>query len=184
MRSKQIAAGAALAFLLIAGGARGAVIEATDQGFAVEETAHIAATPDKVYAGLIHPESWWNPQHTFSGNAANLSLDAKAGSCLCETMPNGGSVQHLVVVFADPGSTLRLRGAMGPFQAQGVDGALTFTLKPADGGTDLVLDNNVGGFVKGGFGKWPEAADGMLSDLAVRLKFYVETGRTLPPPAK
>jgi uncharacterized protein YndB with AHSA1/START domain len=184
---KQFAVGLVCATtLLIAGvlSARAAVVESNANGFAVEENAHIAASPAKVYAALIHPENWWNSEHTFSQDAKNLSLDARAGGCLCETLPGGGSVAHLTVAAVMPNSTLRLRGAMGPFQAQGVDGALTFTLKAAGDGTDLVLDNNVGGFVKGGMGKWPQAADGMLTDLVAHLKYYSETGKAMPAAAK
>ena len=162
--------------------AHAAVLDVQPGGFAVEEVAQIAAPPDKVYAALIHPELWWNSAHTFSHDAGNLSLDPKAGGCLCETLPGGGSVQHLTVVYADPAhTTLRFRGAMGPFQGQGVDGALTFMLTAKDGGTGLVLDNNVGGYIKGGFGQWPQAADGMLTDLVAHLKSFSETGKALPP---
>jgi uncharacterized protein YndB with AHSA1/START domain len=162
--------------------AHAAIVDQQPNGFAIEETAHIAATPDAVYAALIHPEKWWNSSHTFSRNAANLSLDAKAGGCLCETLPGGGSVQHLTVVYADPArTTLRLRGPMGPFQGLGVDGALTFSLKAENGGTALTLDNNYGGYIKGGWGQWPAAADGMLTDLVAHLKTYAETGKAMAP---
>ena len=101
---------------------------------------------------------------------------------MCETLPGGGSVQHLVVIYADPArTTIRFRGAMGPFQGQGVDGAMTITLTAKDGGTTLVLDSNIGGYFKGGFGKMPNAADGMLTDLVAHLKYYVENEKALPP---
>ncbi|HEY4124195.1 MAG TPA: hypothetical protein VGM36_06240 [Rhizomicrobium sp.] len=184
--TKHLAIGGAVALLLIAGNANATVVESNPQGFAIEETAHIAAAPAKVYAALIHPENWWNAEHTFSQDAKNLSLDPKAGGCLCEALPGSGSVQHLTVASIMPGKMLLLRGAMGPFLSQGVDGALSFTLKPAGDGTDLVLDNNVGGFVKGGMGKWPQAAEGMLTDLVAHLKYYAENGKILPanPPSK
>jgi uncharacterized protein YndB with AHSA1/START domain len=182
---KDVALGVSVAAGLLAMNclsAHAAVLDQQPNGFAIEETAQIAATPDAVYAALIHPQAWWNSQHTFSRDAANLSLDAKAGGCLCETLPGGGSVQHLTVVYADPArTTIRFRGAMGPFQGLGVDGALTITLAAKDGGTALVLDNNYGGYIKGGFGKWPDAADGMLTDLVAHLKFYAETGKAMPP---
>jgi uncharacterized protein YndB with AHSA1/START domain len=170
-----LVAGIALAAAPIAA-AQAAVVDSQPDGFAIEETAHIAAPPDRVYAVLMQPAKWWNDQHTYSGSATNLMLDAKAGGCLCETLPNGGSRLHLTVVDVEPGNTLRLRGALGPFQGQGVDGALTFTLKPDGTGTALTLDNTVGGYVKGGFGKWPVLADAMLTDLVAHLKTYAETG--------
>lgn len=181
MRERFSAAliGAAVAAGLIAlglGCARAAVVESAANGFAIEQMAHIAAPPDRLYAALIQPAKWWNPRHTFSGSAANLSLDARAGGCFCEKLPNGGSVQHLVVVEADSGKTLRLRGSLGPFQGNGVDGALTFSLKASADGTELTLDNVAGGFMKGGFGKWPALADQMLAEQLTRLKRYVETG--------
>lgn len=180
---RQFAIGFGLAAALLPAGAwsaRAAVVESNANGFAVEEKAHIGASPANVYAALIRPENWWSSDHTFSKDAKNLSIDAKAGGCFCETLPNGGSVQHLTVTMVIPGKAIQFRGAMGPFLSQGVDGALTFTLAPKDGGTDLVLDNNVGGFVKGGMGKWPAAADAMLTDLVAHLKFYAENGKSMP----
>lgn len=175
-RILHAAAGLAIAFALTCP-AHAAVVDSGANGFAIQQTVHIAAPPDKVYAALIRPALWWDPGHTFSQSAANLSIDARGGGCFCEKLPNGGSVQHAVVVDADPGETLRLRGPLGPFQGQGVDGALTFSLKgSAAGGTDLVLDNIVGGYMKGGFGEWPVRADVMLAQQVGRLKAYLETG--------
>ncbi len=162
--------------LMSAAPADAAVTETGASGFAIREAAHIAATPDAVYAALIHPKSWWNKAHTFSGDAANLSMEARAGGCFCETWGDA-SVRHATVVFVQPGKALRLRGPFGPFQGEGVAAAMTFTLKPADGGTDLVLDDVVGGYMRGGFAKWPEAADAMLGDLVAHLKAYAEAGK-------
>lgn len=86
-------------------------------------------------------------------------------------------MQHLTVIYAAPGTALRLKGALGPFQGEGVEGVLTFNLSAKDGGTDLVLQNNTGGFMKGGFGKWPGMVDQMLADLVERLKNYAETAK-------
>ena len=160
------------------------VVDQGQNGFTIQQKLHIAAATDKVYAALLAPGKWWSSDHTFSHSAANLALDARAGGCFCETLPGGGSVQHATVAIAMPGAMLRLRGPLGPFQGQGVDAALTFSLKAAGDGTDLTLDNVVGGYMQGGFGKWPQAADGMLSDLVEHLKYYAENGKSEPPPAK
>jgi uncharacterized protein YndB with AHSA1/START domain len=157
-----------------------AVVDTQPNGFAIQQVVRIAATPEQVYAALIKPALWWDSSHTFSGHASNLSIDARAGGCFCETLPNGGSTQHAVVVDAAPGETLRLRGPLGPFQGHGVDSALTFTLKAKDGGTELTLDNIIGGYMKGGWGQWPSAADAMLGAQMARLKTYLETGSPDP----
>jgi len=171
-------------FVFIAIGAQGAVVDSQLNGFTIEQTAHIGATPAKVYDALIAPQKWWNSQHTFSKSAANLSLEARAGGCLCEKLAGGGSVLHAIVVDAEPGTVLRLRGPLGPFQGQGVDSVMTFSLKGNGGDTDLELDNRVGGYMKGGFATWPQAADGMLADLVAHLKYFVETGKAMAPAAK
>ncbi|HEX2593059.1 MAG TPA: SRPBCC domain-containing protein [Rhizomicrobium sp.] len=153
-----------------------AVNDAADNGFSVTETVHIAAAPDKVYGTLVTPSRWWSPVHTFSKSAANISLEARAGGCWCETLSNGGSVQHLTVVFASPGQALVMRGPLGPLQGLGVDGALTIELKAAGGGTDLTATYNVGGYLKDGLTSWAQPVDGVLGEQFNRLKAAIETG--------
>jgi hypothetical protein len=53
----------------------------------------------------------------------------------------------LQVVYAAPGEGLRLRGALGPLQTEGVDGTLSWTLKPVEGGTSLTWSYVVGGYI-------------------------------------
>lgn len=164
---------------LTATAARASVVETGANGFAIAVTAHVAAAPDAVFATLIHPETWWNPAHTFSGSAANLTMDARAGGCFCEIWKQG-SVRHATVAYAQPDKVLRLRGPFGPFQGQGVASALTFTLKPEGEGTALKLEDIVGGYIKGGFTGWPQAADGMLTDLVAHLKARAEANAKRP----
>lgn len=158
------------------GSANATVSDLAANGFTLQVETHIAAPPDKVYAALIVPARWWDSDHTFSHDATNLHLDARAGGCWCETLPNGGSVAHLLVVYAVPGNALRLRGALGPFQAFAVDGALTWSLKPAGNGTDLTATYALGGYIKQGFSELSQAADGVLTSAVGRLQRLLETG--------
>jgi uncharacterized protein YndB with AHSA1/START domain len=171
------AASAAIALLLaLANPARATVVDVAPNGFTLKVTAHVSATPDKVYSALIKPGKWWSSEHTFSGAAANLTLDAKAGGCWCEKLPHGGSAMHMTVVLADPGKMLRLRGALGPFQGLGVEGAMTLALKSLSDGTELSLTYALGGYSKEGFDSWAQGADGVLADQVSRLKLLLETG--------
>jgi uncharacterized protein YndB with AHSA1/START domain len=176
----------AVAFAGAGAGANAAVDHVGDAGFSVTEVAHIAASPDQVYAALVMPSHWWSSSHTFSQNAANLSLDAKAGGCWCETLPGGGSVLHMTVVYAAPGKALRLRGALGPFQGMGVDGALTVSLKPAGNGTDVTINYALGGYSPDGFAALSKAGDAVLGEQLERLKRSIETGspEAASPPSK
>jgi hypothetical protein len=139
------------------------VVNVAGNGFEVRETAHSTAAPDKVYGEILLPAHWWSSDHTFSGSAANLVLDARAGGCWCESLPGGGSVQHLTVVFVSPGKMLRMRGALGPFQGLAVDGVMTWSVKSAaGGGTDISFTYSVSGYVKDGFEELSKAADHVL----------------------
>jgi len=173
LRGTWVALATGMAFTL--GVARAAVLSAAANGFEVSETAHISATPDKVYAALVTPSRWWDPNHTFSKDASNLSLDPRANGCWCEKLPDGGSVEHMVVVWADEGKTLRLRGALGPLQGLGAAGALTFTIRPAAGGSDIELRYAVGGYSKGGLDSLATPIDQVLGEQLIRLKSFVET---------
>jgi uncharacterized protein YndB with AHSA1/START domain len=150
------------------------VLNVAANGFEVRETAHTAAPPDQVYAALLQPARWWSSDHTFSRSAANLVLDARAGGCWCETLPNGGSVEHLRVVYVAPGKTLRLRGALGPFQGLAVDGAMTWSIQSVPGGTDISLSYVAGGYAKDGFDELSKAADRVLGEQLLRLKKLVD----------
>jgi uncharacterized protein YndB with AHSA1/START domain len=182
IRSMLGGAGLAAVLVTLQGAAcHAAVAEQTANGFSLEAKEQIAAPPDKVYAALIDPARWWNSAHTFSGSAANMTFEARAGGCWCETLKSGGSVQHMTVVYADPGKLLRLRGALGPFQSTGMEGAMNIVLKPKDSGTELTVVYNLGGFVAGGYGALPQSADGVLGLEFYRLKQLIETGSADTP---
>ena len=143
-------------------------------GFEIVDTVTIQAPPERVYAGLGQIDQWWNAAHTFSKDAANLSLDLKAGGCFCERLKDGGSVQHMLVVYASPGQGLRLRGALGPLQTEGVDGTLAWALKPGEGGTSVTQSYVVGGYIRAGMDTWAPRVDKVLHEQLDRLQRFVE----------
>ena len=49
------------------------------------------------YARLLTPEAWWDGQHTYSGDAKNLSLRAVPGGCFCERLADGDLARGLWV---------------------------------------------------------------------------------------
>jgi uncharacterized protein YndB with AHSA1/START domain len=154
--------------------AAAAVTQSGPAGFTVAETAHIAAPPERVFAMLVTPARWWSSDHTFSHDAANLSVDARAGGCWCERLPNGGSAEHMRVILSAPGQTLRLTGALGPLQQMPVQAVMTFAFKPSGDGTDLTMTYAVGG---AGLETLSTVVDRVLGEQVGRLKAAIETGR-------
>jgi hypothetical protein len=160
--------------LLIGGNCSAEVIGVAANGFEVRETIHLAASADKAYAALMQPAKWWSSNHTFSGNAANLYLEGRAGGCWCESLPGGGSAEHMRVVYVVPGKTLRLRGALGPFQGLAVDGAMTWSIKSVADGTEISVRYAVGGYVKDGFDALSIGADKVLAEQIQLLKKFLD----------
>jgi uncharacterized protein YndB with AHSA1/START domain len=162
-----------------------AVTNAGPTGFTVSESVMLKAAPDKVYAALVRPEDWWSGKHSFSGDAKNFHLSPHAGGCWCETLPNGGFVEHMRVVYAAPGKALRLRGSLGPMQGMGMIGAMSWTLTPAKRGTALTLTYDAGGHDAEGFKALAGAVDAVLHQQVERLARLLDTGnpdaRTSPP---
>lgn len=149
----------------LAAPAAGEVQSASPTGFELVNVAIVNAPPAQVYAMLGEPARWWNKAHTYSGDAANLRQELKAGGCFCETIPaDGSTIEHGRVVFAQPGKTLRLHAALGPLQQEGVSAALTWSLKPVTGGTEVTQTYVVGGFVRTGADKLAPIVDRVMAE--------------------
>lgn len=115
---------------------------AAADGVLVEHRYQVRATSERTWEALIRPAAWWPSDHTWSGSAANLSLQPEAGGCFCERWANG-SVEHGRVVMAMPPQTLRIVGALGPLQEMAVLGVLTIQLAANAEGTQVVVTYRV-----------------------------------------
>ena len=159
-----------------AGLAAGEVADSAAGGFTVKLTYTIQAAPADVYRRLIGIGDWWDSEHTYSGDAHNLTIEEKAGGCFCEKLPNGGSVQHLEVLFVAPGKTLRMGGGLGPLQGIASSGSMTIKLFPADGGTKLEMTYAVAGYLPSGMNTLAAPVDSVLTSQFMRLKNLSERG--------
>jgi len=121
--------------LTLAGIARGDVADSAPNGFTVKIALTIQASSDEVYRRLVgNIGDWWNSAHTFTGDAHNLTIEAKPMGCFCEKLPSGGA-RHMEVVNFVPGKTLVMVGGLGPLQSLAVAASMTIQLAPADGAT-------------------------------------------------
>jgi len=152
------------------------VTESSAAGFVVVHVLELPVAPERAYRALTDEVSvWWDASHSYSGAAENFSLDARAGGCFCEALPDGGSVEHMRVVFAAPGKLLRLSGGLGPLQGMGAGGVMDFAFEAgADGGALLRFRYTVGGFVPGGLGSMAAPVDGVLAGQLGRLAAHLQ----------
>jgi hypothetical protein len=162
--------------------ARAEIVSAAPNGFNLR---HVIDAPNVaapvVWAALADIARWWDPEHTYSGDARNLSLDPVVRGCFCEKLSLYGGIEHGTVVYAHPAKTLRLIGALGPLQEFGVTGALTWQIEAASGGSKITMTYNVGGFADRPLSDWAPIVDEVLGAQAKRLGYFVTTGTPEAP---
>jgi hypothetical protein len=94
--------------------ASGDVIDVDPAGFQTRNEVVIRAAPDNVWDALLRAGRWWDPEHTYSGDARRMSIDPRPGGCFCERPEDRGGIKHAEIIYAAPGKALRMFGALGP----------------------------------------------------------------------
>lgn len=172
-RVLMLAATSAVALMGIADCAAD-VLDSGPDGFRIKVERKTDATPEKIFDALINDFSkWWDPSHTYSGKAENLSMDLDK-RCMFEQLPGGGFVRHMEIVYYEPGKAMRLVGGLGPLQERGVSAALTIQIVENDEGSTIVMSYNVSGFAGFQLDKNAEAVDFVITDQLERLQKYLE----------
>jgi uncharacterized protein YndB with AHSA1/START domain len=166
---------AVLALVTFAAPAGAEVMATSDTSFQIKSEVATAAAPDAVYAAFAKVEQWWDGRHTYSAQAASMSLTLEPGGCFCETLPGGG-VRHGVVMLAWPGRMIVLDAALGPLQQTGASGALTFQFRAEGDGTRIIQTYNVGGLAPGMAASWAPAVDRVQTIQLERLARFAATG--------
>ena len=91
------------------------------------------------------------------------------------------------VIYSDPGKVLRMAGSLGPLQSEALNGTLTVTLKPVEGGTRILFEYVVGGYMRFKTDEIAPAVDGVLQGQLDSLAAYLgplgEAAAEPPAPA-
>jgi hypothetical protein len=162
--------------------ARAEIVNAGPNGFNIRHVVDAPnVAPPVVWAALTDIAKWWDPEHTYSGDARNLTLEPTVRGCFCEKLSLYAGIEHGTVVYAQPAKTLRLIGALGPLQEFGVTGSLTWQIDAAGGGSRITMTYNVGGFADRPLSDWAPIVDEVLVIQAKRLGRFV-TGSPLEEP--
>ena len=118
MNTNRAIAVATIFAALAAAPARAEVVEVSETGFTVKEAVTVSVPPEKAYAAFVAIGKWWDSAHTFSGDAANLSIDAEAAGLLlraaCRRRRRAAPDRRLRLAGQAP---RRSREASAPFRA-------------------------------------------------------------------
>jgi hypothetical protein len=141
------------------------VLDSAPNGFSTSNTVIVTADRNAVYhAATKRLSQWWDPDHSISGDAANLYIKAVPNGCFCERLPPAGGLVHMAVTFVNPGVMLRFTGGLGPLGLMGVSGNMTWEFEDVDGGTRMTWAYAVGGYMDGGLDSIAPAVDGVLAE--------------------
>ena len=165
--------------------ARAEVTDAASGGFIVRIEHTVVAPRATVWRMLTgHVSEWWDGNHTYSGSAANMFIEARPLGCFCETLGDGGAVVHMTVTMINPGKVLRLTGGLGPIGLMGAEGNMVFSLVDDGENTQLSLEYRVGGYHPDGLETVADAVDGVLTEQVQRLVSLVEAGSPQAMPSQ
>ncbi|WP_051651157.1 SRPBCC family protein [Brevundimonas bacteroides] len=165
--------GLGLSLLAVPAGAE--IVSRSETGFSLSFERSIAASPEAVLEAVGHPERWWSSAHTYSGDAANISLDLRPGGCWCEALPGGG-VKHGEAVLVWPDRSMaRFDAPFGPLQGIGADAVLTMTWTLVEGQAERRLRWTF--VVNGpGSGAMADPVHGVMEEQFSRLVNALESG--------
>jgi hypothetical protein len=140
----------------------------SDAGFTVTQAVTTKASVKRAWQGMMgHIDQWWHPDHTWSGDAGNLYIKPRIGGCFCERLEPRGEVEHLRIIYINP-------GALGPLQSMAAQGRMIWKVDPAPSGSTITLTYMVSGWVEGGFTPIAPAVDGVLKQQMERLAGYLD----------
>jgi uncharacterized protein YndB with AHSA1/START domain len=170
----RLVAMAASLTAIIAAPASGEVVSSSPNGFELRHEVAVHAPPAQVWDRMLQVGQWWEDDHTYSGKAANMTLDARPGGCFCEATPaNGGGVTHMTVAYVAPKERLVMTGALGPLLFEATSGVMDLTVKATPDGNSIVMMNyRAAGFARGNADKMAPLVDTVLGVQAKRLAAF------------
>ncbi|MCC7198281.1 MAG: ATPase [Gammaproteobacteria bacterium] len=162
--TRSVAAGFASLLLSLPPPAIAAVVDSAPGGFTLRLEAVTAAAPGRTWDSLLRIGEWWSGAHTYSGRAANMTLELRAGGCFCERWP-GGEIEHMRVALAWPEKRqLVMSGGLGPLLWKGASGALAIRISPEGQGSRITWEYRVSGYDPAGLDKLAPVVDRVLGE--------------------
>lgn len=169
---------AAALVALVPASAGAEVVSAGANGFHLRHEVQLVTPPARAFDSFRQVGSWWDKEHTYSGDSANLSLALSPGGCFCERLPGGGGIEHMRVAHVDPGKRIVLTGSLGPLLYQATAGVMDVTFERIAGGARVTLDYRVAGFAEGGADKLAPLVDGVLAEQMARYRRFARAQPT------
>lgn len=153
------------------------VVSQSADGFVLRFAVGVEAAPEDVVSAVSELPQWWDPAHTYTGDAANLSLAFEEGGCWCERLADGTIFEHAVVtgIVAD---RVTMTAALGPLHDRATKAELTFGSGPENRGRLVTVDFVVEG---PGLGAMADGVNTVMDQAFDRLIHHIEYGEPPQP---
>lgn len=164
---------AALAAICFATPASAEIVERSADHFVLRYES-ITEGPMEDLPGVVGDmPMWWNPAHTYSGRAENLSISPEVGACFCERLDDGTTFEHGRVREWDAETGALLHAALGPLHGKTTQADWSIGWTGGQPGVRVVMTYVVRG---DGLGAFADAVDGVMQTQFYRMIRYLEYG--------
>ena len=166
--------------LLLPTPAAAQIVERHADGFTLRYADTVEVGRGDVAMAIEAVSAWWDGDHTYTGSAANLSLDLRVGGCFCEAMADGSTFEHgRVTAFDD--DHLVLEAPLGPLKGIATRAELRFSWPEAASLTHDETGVVMVFVVEGpGLGAFADAVDQVMRGQHTRLLHLIEHGTPEP----
>ena len=174
VRRSWLGPGPALLAAISAAPATARVESQDASGFTINVEQRVARDADAVFAALAEPARWWSDDHSWSGSAANMSLQPVIGGCWCEAWDGAVAEHGRILFWSQSARRMLLRSEPGPLSSMAATGKLEWTIFPSqEGGSRIRLRYEVAGR---GLSEPAFAAvvDRVFTEQVTRLAAYVD----------
>ena len=148
------------------------VVARAADSFTLRYAVGSGIAPGDIGPALQGLPKWWDAAHTYSGSAANLSLDLTPGGCWCEKLADGTDFDHGRTVSAEPDRFV-FNAPLGPLRGKTTKAELTVTWPGTDRGSTLIWTMLVEG---PGIGAMADVVDAVMGAGYQRWLHYLEYG--------
>ena len=162
--------------LTVSAPAAAEVASANANGFEVTHSVSLTMPVGRAYAAFARLGAWWSDDHTYSGKAANMRLSLMPGGCFCETIPQGGGVEHMRVAVVQPNQRIVMTGGLGPVLYEAAAGVMDVRFERIAGGSKINMSYRAAGFARGGADKLAPVVDKVLGEQLRRFRDYAAHG--------
>ena len=153
------------------------VVHSGPNSLEIEHKVDLTVPPDQAWNAFEQIGSWWSDEHTYSGKAANMRLALSLGACFCEIFEEtGGGIEHLRVVYAEPGKRAVLTGSLGPLLYEATSAVMDLKVAPAPGGSRVTMNYRASGFYKGNAAAMAPLVDKVLGEQLERYRRFAAAG--------